>query len=243
MRLKRVANLILAALLALSFGVIKGGASEQTAQETESTVPELVNYHDIIYPIWHTAYPQKDYAALRRFAPEVKSGAEKIYAAQLPGILRDKEAKWKQGLEEFRGAVNSYIAAAAAEDDKALLEAAELLHAKYEMMVRIIRPVLKEVDAFHKVLYVVYHKYLPDKAYDSIKSVSEEMVLKAEAITKASLPKRLESKSEQFIQVAYELYESTKALAEIARSGEAFAIEAAVEKVHTCYQNLEKIFD
>jgi len=243
MRLIRIANLTLAISLALSFGATLRAFSQEANQETESTVPELTNFHDIIYPIWHAAYPQKDYAALRGFAPEVKSLAEKIYTAQLPGILRDKEAKWKQGLEEFRSAVEGYIAAAAGEDDKALLDAAELLHAKYEMMVRIIRPVLKEVDAFHKVLYVVYHKYLPDKDYESIKSASEEMALKAEAITKASLPKRLESKSEPFAQAASELYESAKKLAEIAKSGEGAAIETAVEKVHACYQSLENIFD
>jgi hypothetical protein len=69
------------------------------------------------------------------------------------------------------------------------------------------------------------------------------MVLKAEAITKASVPKRLESRTEQFVRVSSELYESTKALVEIAKSGDAVAIERAVEKVHNCYQNLERIFD
>ncbi|MDH7511897.1 MAG: hypothetical protein QHH14_03000 [Clostridiales bacterium] len=243
MRLKKSANLILGATLALCLSVIGGDASRGATQETESTVPELVSFHDIIYPIWHTAYPQKDYAALRGFAPEVKKLAEKIYAAKLPGILRDKEAKWKQGLEDFKSAVDGYVAAASGTDDEALLNAAEDLHAKYEMMVRIIRPVLKEVDAFHKVLYIVYHKYLPNKDYESIKSVSEEMALKAEAITKASLPKRLESKSELFRQAASELYESAKMLVEIAKSGEEVNIETAVEKVHTRYQSLEKIFD
>ncbi len=241
MRITKTANL--AFILFLVFGIGAVAAAPAAIQETESTVPELVRFHDIIYPIWHTAYPQKDYAALRSFAPEVKSLAEKIYAAQLPGILRDKEAKWKQGLEELKKTVDNYLAASAGEDDEALLNAAEDLHSKYEMMVRIIRPVLKEVDAFHKVLYIVYHKYLPDKDYESIKAVSEEMVIKAEAVAKASLPKRLESKSGQFTQAASELFEFTKVLAEVAKLGEGPAIEKAVEKVHTSYQNLVKIFE
>jgi predicted lipoprotein len=213
------------------------------AQETESTVPELSAFHEIIYPIWHTAYPDKDYAALRSYVPEVKRLAEGITAAKLPGILRDKQAKWDQALAELRKSVDAYAAAANGTDDAALLEAAEALHMRYEMMVRTIRPVLREVDEFHKVLYVVYHKYLPARDFAKISETSGDMAIKAEAIAKASLPKRLESKAPAFGAAAQELLAAAKALAETAMSGQGEAIAAAVETVHSKYQGLEKIFD
>ncbi|MFZ2053681.1 MAG: hypothetical protein WAU81_05735 [Candidatus Aminicenantales bacterium] len=218
-------------------------AQTPEAQETESTVPALTAFHEIIYPIWHTAYPDKDYASLRSFAPEVKSLADKVYGAELPGILRDKQAKWDQALAEFRKSVDAYLTAAAGTDDAALLDAAEVLHARYEIMVRTIRPVLREVDAFHKTLYVVYHKHLPSKDFVKIAEVSADMLVQAEAITKASLPKRLESKAQAFGAASQELYEATKSLAETSESGDSEAISAAVEEVHTKYQALEKIFD
>lgn len=118
-------------------------AQTPEAQETESTVPALTAFHEIIYPIWHTAYPDKDYASLRSFAPEV----------------------------------------------------------------------------------------------------SADMLVQAEAITKASLPKRLESKAQAFGVASQELHEATKALVDTGKSGEGEAISAAVEEVHTKYQALEKIFD
>ncbi len=124
--------------------------------DTESTVPELIDFHDIIYPIWHTAFPAKDYQALRGFLPEIEAGMARINAAVLPGILRDKKQVWESGLAEFNGAVDAYRKAAAGTDDQALLDAAELLHMRFEMQVRAIRPVAREVDAYHKVLYVVY---------------------------------------------------------------------------------------
>ena len=223
--------------------VISASPRAPQAQETESTVPELSAFHDIIYPIWHTAYPDKDYAALRSYGPEVKRLAEKVYSAQLPGILHEKQAKWDQALAEFKKTVDAYLAAAAGSDEAALLGAAEALHTRYEMMVRAIRPVVNEVDAFHKVLYVVYHKYLPDKDYAKIAESSGDMLIKAEAITKAALPKRLESKAQAFTMAAKELLEATKALAETAVSTQGEAIAAAVEVVHTKYQGLEKTFD
>ena len=213
------------------------------AQETESTVPELSAFHDIIYPIWHTAYPDKDYAALRSHASEVKRLADKVYSARLPGILHEKQDKWEQALAEFRKSVDAYLAAADGTDDAALLVAAENLHTRYEMTVRAIRPVVNELDAFHKLLYVVYHKYLPDKDYAKIAESSGDMVIKAEAIARAALPKRLESKGQEFGLAAQELLQATKALAETAKSAQGEAISAAVEVVHTKYQGLEKIFD
>ena len=212
-------------------------------EETESRVEELSAFHEIIYPIWHTAYPEKDYVALREYVPEVNRLAKNLFDAKLPGILRDKKAKWDEGMEQLKKTVEDYNKAAAAKDDQALLDAAEALHAKFEMMVRLIRPVLKEIDEFHKVLYVVYHKYLPNKEYANIRSVSDDMIVKAEAITQASLPKRLEGKSEEFSAAAKDLLEASKKLKATCLTENSGLIEKAVEYLHTKYQDLEKIFD
>jgi hypothetical protein len=40
--------------------------------EISSTVQELTDFHDVIYPMWHDAYPSKDYDALKGFVPKIK---------------------------------------------------------------------------------------------------------------------------------------------------------------------------
>ncbi len=218
-------------------------AETSQTEETESWVKELGDFHEIIYPIWHTAYPEKDYEALRGFVPEINRLAKNLFDAPLPGILRDKKPKWDEGLEQMKKAVEDYNKAAAADDDQALLDAAEDLHAKFEMMVRIIRPVLKEIDEFHKVLYVVYHKHLPNKEYDAIRSAADDFIQKAEAIMKAELPKRLEAKAGEFSATAQALFEASKKLKTACMEGDGTVIEKAVESLHTKYRDLEKIFD
>ena len=212
-------------------------------QETESSVPELSAFHEVIYPIWHTAYPEKDIAMLKSLVPQVNELAAKVFAAKLPGILREKQAKYDAGLAEFRKSVEAYNAAAKGTDDKAMLDAAEALHAKYEALVRAIRPVLAEMDAFHKVLYVVYHKDLPDKKWDNIRAAAPDLKAKAEAVTQAKLPARLEPKKDAFNAAAAGLVEAATALAALGREADGAAVEAAVLKLHTSYQALEKIFD
>jgi len=223
--------------LAAALCVLAATAVPVFAQETESTVPELTAFHEVIYQIWHTAYPEKDVAMLKGLVPQVNELAGKVFTAQLPGILRDKQAKYDAGLAEFRASVEAYNTAAKGSDEKALLDAAEVLHAKYEALVRILRPVLKEMDDFHKVLYVVFHKDLPDKKWDNIRAAAPDLKAKAEAVAKAPLPTRLQPKAEAFNAAAAGLVEAAAALADGA------AVEGAVLKLHTRYQELEKVFD
>ena len=218
-------------------------AEQMPDPETESTVPELIAFHEIIYPIWHTAFPAKDYAALRGFAAEVNARAAKINAAALPGILREKKQAWDSGLAEFNLAVAAFGKSAAGSDDQALLDAAELLHARFEMLVRAIRPVAKEVDAYHKILYVVYHKFLPEKKYAAIGDVTAEMVAKAEAITRITLSPRLAAKTEAFQAAAARLLAATKLLAAAGKECLEKNIAPLVEEVHGAYQDLENVFN
>lgn len=237
---KMIRFVLIVSLLVMGSALV---AEQIPDPETESTVVELVEFHEVIYPIWHTAFPAKDYAALRDFLPAIETGAARINAAVLPGILREKKQAWDQALAEFNLAVDAYRKAVAGTDDQALLDAAELLHMRYEMTFRAIRPVAKEVDAYHRVLYVVFHKYLPEKKYADICAVAPDMVAKAEAITKATLSKRLEAKTEAFQSAAAKLLAETRLLEAAGKTCLEKDIVALVATVHGAYQALEKVFD
>ena len=228
---------------AIALVLFAAAALAVRAQETESSIPELAAFHEVIYPIWHTAYPEKDIAMLKSLVPQVDELAAKVFAAKLPGILREKQAKYDAGLAEFRKAVEAYDAAAKGSDDKAMLDAAEALHARYEMLVRTIRPVLQEMDAFHKVLYVVYHTNLPAKDWAAVRAAAPDLKAKAEAIPQAKLSTRLQPKAEAFAKAAGELVKAADALAGLGAKADGAAVEQAVLKVHARYQELEKIFD
>jgi len=232
------------ALIAALLCFVSALSAEQMPNpETESTVPELIEFHEVIYPIWHTAFPAKDHAALRGFLPAIEAGMARINAAALPGILREKKAAWEKGLVEFNLAVDAYRKAVAGTDDQALLDAAELLHMSFEMQVRAIRPVAREVDAYHKVLYVVFHKYLPEKQYADICGIAADMVAKAEAITKATLSKRLEARTGAFQAAAAKLLAETRLLEAAGKTCLEKDVVARVGTVHDAYQALEKVFD
>jgi len=225
----------------LSYSQVSIDSSEITA-----SVPELFAFHEIIYPIWHTAYPAKDIKALKGFVPQIRTHMEAINKAVLPGILKDKDAAWKNQLRELNRAAEDYYKASEGEDDDTMLAAAENLHASFEKSVRVIRPVMKEMDEYHQTLYIIYHKLYPSGKYDEIAGMMDRLVLKADAIVKFPqdrLKRRLGDRISRYEVASKDLYSATVALQEALGGTDAAKKDQAVEHMHTEYRNLESVFE
>ena len=218
--------------------------AQEKDHEVSSQVNELTEFHDIIYQVWHTGWPEKNVKFLQSLLPGIEKGFAEIKGAELPGILRDKKSKWEDGVKKFGVCVEDYKNAVAKNDSVGLLNAAEKLHSQYEMLVRVIRPVLKEVDAFHQVLYMVYHYYTPEYNFEKIKESAVEMQAKIDDLNKAVLSKKLESREEAFNNARMELEVAVKKFNETVKTGDNKKdIEKAVDLVHSKYESLEKVFE
>jgi hypothetical protein len=217
---------------------------EDHSTEVTSSVQELSDFHEVVYPLWHTAYPNKDYALFKQLLPDVNTGVEKIYAAKLPGILRDKEKEWNEGLDKLRASVADYNKACKENNEAGMLTSAEELHSNFEMLVRIVKPVTKEVDEFHKVLYMIYHHYGPNKNTEELSKAFDDLQMRADVLKNCVLPKWATDKKDDFAKAADELYTSTKELKDLKDSkADEKSLNAGIEKVHTNYQKLEALFD
>jgi hypothetical protein len=237
-----VKRLLIALMVVLPMA-FAAGLMAQATQEPSTSVPELEKFHDVIMPMWHTAYPAKDYAALRKIAPDVQAGVAKIAAVKLPGIFHEKEAAWAKGIAELKSAAAAYAKAAAGTDDKALLLAAENLHTVYEAQGQIIRPVVPEMNEFHKTMYVVQHTYVPEKKWGEVCKASPDLLTRAEALSKATLPKRVEAKTDAFKKESAALVADAKALVAACKANQPAGIEKATDALHSRYEGLGKIFE
>jgi len=219
-------------------------AQQEKNHEVNSEIKELTEFHDVIYQIWHTGWPEKDINFLVSLAPEVEKGYDKVKKVELSGILRDKKSKWDDGLKKFRINVEMYKGTAAKKDSVGLLNAAEKLHSQYEALVRIVKPVLKEVDAFHQELYMLYHYNMPN--YDYLKVQRSAIVLKAKMkdLMNAQLSERMSNKKDLFEKCKGELNVAVDSFNEVMLKGnDKSAINTAVDALHSKYQELEKVFD
>ena len=82
----------------------------QKPADAVAEVPELDSFHEVIFKIWHEAWPNKDTAMLKDLQPSVEEGIANVAAAQLPGILREKKTAWVEGIEKLKNAGAEYKA-------------------------------------------------------------------------------------------------------------------------------------
>jgi hypothetical protein len=240
-KMKTKISLFFTAVLLLALPLFSQDDHHST--EIDSSVPELFAFHEVIYPIWHTAYPEKNYEMLKEMMPEVNEGAEKIYVAQLSGILRDKQEEWDKGVAKLRSSVQNYNNAMQGTDEPEMLLAAEDLHSDYEMLVRIIRPVTKEVDEFHKVLYMIYHHYWPNKNMEEFGKAVDDLAMRADELATCVLPKWASDKTDSFKEQSIKLNDAAKNLKELKDTdADETQLNKAIENVHDNYVALEGLF-
>lgn len=238
--MKRIA---IACGFVLGSAVLAGAVRAQSPEETKASVPALTAFHDVIYPMWHTAWAERDTAMLRDLWPDIQKHVAAIQKAELPGILRDKKGDWQKGLERLTNAETAYGQALAqgTMDDK--LAAAEVMHSAYEGLVRTIRPVMPEVASFHEVLYGIYHYAMPKKDQAALNKALPDLTAQMAALDAAKLPSRLEKRQAEFDKARAALSASVANVARVAPQGDWSKTEPAVEAMHTAYQALEKVFD
>ena len=232
-------HLIFVALLfALGAAVIS--ASAQNA-DAVARVQALDDFHEVIFKIWHEAWPEKNIAMLQQLLPEVEKGISEVAAAQLPGILREKKAAWEEGVKRLQSAGEDYRTAVSAKDETKLMAAAETLHSRFEALMRSIRPALKELDDFHSILYMLYHHYLPQYDLEKIRSSVAELKQKMAALNEVQAPARLEDRTSEFQAARAKLSASVDALESSLRTNSEKEIKAAVETMHSNYQMLNGV--
>jgi hypothetical protein len=241
-RMKRswIKALLVFVLLTSTYQVL---GAQEASKGASATVPALTEFHKVIYKIWHTAWPNKDYDMLTALMPEIEKGTAAIVSAELPGILRDKKAAWEKEVEGLQTIVQEYRSAVETKQKESLLDAAEKLHAQYEALVRVIRPPLRQLEEFHAVLYTIYHYYMPEESLDKIRASVEPLREKMAALNRATLPARFKSKEASFMAARSDLDKAVSELGPAVSSNDLGKIKIAVETMHNRYATLAAILE
>ena len=216
---------------------------EITQEEISASVPALSDLHEVVYPLWHSAFPEKDYALIKELLPQVDVLVEKLDLAQLPGILRDSQEKWDEGKQALKSGLEKLHQAADSDDEEEMLNQTEAFHKHYERLVRLIRPLVAELDAFHQELYKLYHYHFPNYNLEAIRSTVSAMLEKMGPLKAAQLSTRLSDRQSDFDAAVGKLAEDLDQLVKVVKTSKKKEISAAVERVHTAYQNVEMIFN
>jgi hypothetical protein len=231
------------ALTLLTLAVVGGAEKLPQPGETSSDVPSLWAFHEVIVPLWHEAWPNKDLAQMRQLMPKIEENMAALQKAELPGILREKKDAWRSGVSAMTSATSALKAALAGNNEKGALDAAEALHGGFERLVRVIRPATKELDAYHVVLYEIYHSLAPAKDMAKMRPAVDELAQRCAALLSAATPGRFATKEVEIKASFARLCDATAALRSTAAGNDPAATAKAVETVHSAYQASAAIFE
>jgi len=238
-----VAPLLAAALFLTSSCQEKPGSVPEVSEaELTTQVPELSAVHEFMQPLWHDAFPAKDFDAIRALIPQLEPTLTALDAVELPGILRDKQAGWDEGKVNLQAAFDGLKAAAESGDEEGMLGYAETFHMGYEGLVRLIRPPLPELDAVHQHLYGLYHHYGPGYDLEKIRRAATDMAAAIPALQAAELPSRLADHQAHFEMAVTELGEAVGGLIATLDNPSKAEVEAAIDTIHSAYEEIEGIF-
>ncbi len=218
-------------------------APEVSQAEITASVPALDEAHELVYPLWHDAFPAKDYEAIKVLIPPFDEKLSAVQAAELPGILREKQQQWDEGVERMMESFTALQAAASTDDQAAMLAATEAFHMNYERLVRVIRPVVPELDEFHQEMYKLYHYYMPAYDVEKMREAAAAMREKLLPLQAVQLPERLAASQGSFDGSVAELARQVESLGASLESPDREGVTAAVEAVHAAYQRTEAIFN
>ena len=232
-----------ALLLPLPAALAQDCDQEHSTDDTKADVPALHEFHEVIYPLWHNAWPNKDLDMIRELLPRVREHVAEVQKAELPGILREKRADWNEGVEALVATLDVYERAAAGDDAQALLDAVEQIHSDFESLIRVVRPPMRELEAYHVVLYRIYHYYTPQQQMEQLKQAAGELKDACGVLSEAPAPRRHADKAGQLKREVKELCSRTEWLTEVTAGSEWDPMAEAVEQVHTQYMAVASIFE
>jgi len=242
-------KVVFLSFLLVSFFVVSSilaqtpSGTQQTTGMSRPRFQGLAEFHEVLQPIWHMAYAEKDYQAIRDAVPAFKEKMELIQKAELPGFYREKKEDFEKKREALAKAVLDLEEKSKGTDNQALLKSTEDLHTAYEQLVRVFALRISELEGFHIVLYPLWHEALLDKDYKAIKASTPALQEKMDALMKVELPKESKQIATKFTEKRKALKTSVDDLVKACNGKDSKKIEEKLDKMHTAYQELDAVFE
>jgi flagellar motility protein MotE (MotC chaperone) len=103
------------------------------------------------------------------------------------------------------------------------------------------RPGVEGLREFHEVLYPVWHEFLPNGDYESVRKAVPEFQKSKEILMKAELPLFYQHVKDEFEKKREELALSIEKLDSVAQTKDDKKLEEAVENMHSAFEQMARV--
>jgi hypothetical protein len=236
----------------LTISIFLAGCGKETeikkeqAPVTEMKKPGVTGireFHEVLYPVWHSYLPAGNYKSIREAIPEFKRATKILREAELPQFYHNVKDDFENKRENLALAVEELESVAETDDDTKLAKAVEDMHTAFEQMVRVLAPRIRELDEFHLVLYPLWHQALPQKDYQAVKVAIPPLEKRLDDLMRAQLPQRFNDIKPKFIEKREALKRAVEELADVCRQDKDEMIIDRLTQMHQAYLELDEVFE
>jgi len=254
-KFKTLSSLLLISVLSLLLSLLFfAGCAKETETEikeekapiTEMKKPKVEGireFHEVLFPVWHTYFPEGDFKSIRQAVPEFKRTMGILMKVELPQFYHNVKEDFENKRQDLNLAVEKLESVAQSGDDKMLAKAVEDMHTAFERMARVLAPRIKELEDFHLVLYPLWHQAMPKKDYQGIKEAIPSLQAKMDALMKAQLREKFKGIETQFVEKRDKLNETVSELADVCQKNEDQKIIDKLTQMHEAYRSLDEVFE
>lgn len=100
-------------------------------------VPEMDNFHQVMFRVFHDYLPAKQWENIRQAIPLFRERMDALNRAQLPKQLADKQAAFDAARQELDRAVSALAALQNSRDNGTLLQVLSRLHDAYKQLEKV----------------------------------------------------------------------------------------------------------
>lgn len=222
----------------------------QKTKPPKVEVPELKAFRPIANKILNEAIEKYDVTMLVDLLPAIDSGVTKIGNAHFPetlfisGEMKNKKIKWDEDVKRLQNILNRYKTAIENNDGAEILETAEELWIRYEVLFWLIYPTPEELALFYQAFHPIYYELMPEYKINEIKLAVIEIQAKMDELNKIKIPQQVGRIQKLFYRERTELNRSVKYMIKVINLiDDEKTVKDAIKEVYEKYQALEKIFD
>jgi hypothetical protein len=209
---------------------------------TDKLAMAMEDFHSVLAPLWHDAYPNKDFKSLREQAPLFKGKLMNLLVIPAPDtMVEEKREVFFTKRQELAFYVDQYEKAAADSTDSVLAASFEKMHWGYEELNKVFMVEIKQMDSFHETLYYLIHKALPAKDYKSIKETVPVLKAEMDSLMLVKLPGSCYDIKDAFEAKRAALKDAVYQLSDVCQNGTNQQIDDALAAMHDKYMDLNMV--
>ncbi len=193
---------IIAAVLLMAVSASFAGESSCPADRASKIgFDPFGDFHHLLAPVWHDAWPDKDYETLLAAGPKFEKLFEAI-AEMSPKLHSEKKVEtFNKNRTEFAEAVKKFAEACKAGDKEKAHELMPDLHDTFEMTASSLLPVhYPEFDGFIISFNLLNENHIPSNNIDGINGTVETLAAKVNGLNEKSIPTELQDNKAEILK-------------------------------------------